>query len=162
MKKFISVFFLFMTCISYSYADSLQESFKKQPSSSSNPKFTEYKAQLANDLFLSFFVDDQEQKAVPVLIKDGKKYQPISIKYCIKNTDECWRQIIYHNSLSHITSNLDKPENRKDLLIWKIEYIDNNQLNETDFLQTPLTGALPNGDDDYDPYILWQSDLSLY
>jgi hypothetical protein len=48
------------------------------------------------------------------------------------------------------------------LLKLKIEYIDNNQLAETDFFQAPLTGSLPDGDDDYDPYILWQSDLSSY
>lgn len=162
MKKFIPILFLCSLYGSNSYADESQNSFQKQPQSQTNTDYTEYKAHLADNLSLSFFVDSQEQKAIPVLLKDGKKYQPISIKYCIKNSDACWRQIIYHNSLSHISYNLDKPESRKNLLIWKIEYLDNAQLAETDFTQAPKTGALPDGDDDYDPYILWQPDLSNY
>jgi hypothetical protein len=162
MKKLISVLFLCSLYCSNSYADESRHSFLKQAEAKSDSKFTEYKAKLGDDTFLSFFVDSQEQKAVPVLFIGGQKYQPLSIKYCMKDSDECWRQIIYHNSLSHITYNFDKPENRKDLLKLKIEYIDNNQLAETDFFQAPLTGSLPDGDDDYDPYILWQSDLSSY
>ena len=147
---------------SNSYANENQSSFQKQPKSQNNNQYTEYKAQLADNVFLSFFVDNQEQKAIPVLFKDGKKYQPLSVEFCVKDSDECWRQFLYHNSLSKITFNFDKPENKKDLLEWKIDYIDNNQLVTTDFMLPPKTGALPNGDDDYDPYILWQSDLSNF
>lgn len=162
MKKLISILLLSSLFCSHSYANENQSSFQKQPKSQNNNQYTEYKAQLADNVFLSFFVDNQEQKAIPVFFKDGKKYQPLSVEFCVKDSDECWRQFLYHNSLSKITFNFDKPENKKDLLEWKIDYIDNNQLVTTDFMLPPKTGALPNGDDDYDPYILWQSDLSNF
>ena len=52
MKKLISILLLSSLFCSHSYANENQSSFQKQPKSQNNNQYTEYKAQLADNVFL--------------------------------------------------------------------------------------------------------------
>ncbi|OCG17976.1 hypothetical protein A9G24_02495 [Gilliamella sp. App6-5] len=164
MKKFITLIFLYGVLCGNSVANITKYSFKKYPVEGSNGKLIEYKSQLNETFSFSFFVDTKNKTAVPVISDKLKKYQAVSVRFCVDETSDCWRVPIYGDLLNVFVDNINNKQN-----VWDIEFIDKDKLLTTGIMSIPQLGDLSNyagiDETDYDgllPYIIWQSDVKVY
>ncbi|MDF7667221.1 hypothetical protein PT273_05110 [Orbaceae bacterium ESL0727] len=168
MKKLILTLLLCTLYSNSSYANTNKTSFTKNVIDNNNNRFIKYNATLDKGFSFYFYVDTKENTAVPVLVNQNKKYQAVSIKYCIDDSDECWRNPIYGDLLSEFADHINN-EDTPNHITWSIEYIDDNKLKSTGFMDIPNLGALSIYADSEEgtsshkgasiPHIIWQSDV---
>ncbi|MDF7671302.1 hypothetical protein PT276_08895 [Orbaceae bacterium ESL0721] len=171
MKKLLSI--VMLVCCCSAYATDNSNSFQMSVLNKGDKELVKFQAPVSDDFSLAFYVDYEAETATPVLSKNGQNFQPISIRFCVISTDDCWRMPIYDEYLGDFANILDRKNG--DSLVWQIEYIDNDSIAKTDLVSAPDVGNLgifiqnrggivthidELGFDEV--FIIWQSDLKDY
>lgn len=164
MRQIIILILLYTSLCANCNARTSEYSFNKHMIEGSHGKLIEYKSQLNDKFSFSFFVDVKNETAVAVISDKLKKYQAVSIRFCVDETDGCWRVPIYGDLLNEFVDKINNKEN-----VWDIEFIDNDKLVTTGIMNIPQLGDLSSyaGIDETDtnellPAIIWQPDIKLY